>query len=309
MKPTRGEPVRYPIRAVSRLTGIAIDTLRAWERRYGAVTPIRDERGRLYSDTDVARLRLLQQAVSSGHSVGRIAALSDDELRRLTTARPATLGPSPPAPHAALDTSTFRAALLKLDGAAIDQEFSRLAAVLPPLALVRDILLPVLRDVGDNWNRRRGGIAHEHLISSTMRHLLGSFLRVYSWRDAAIRLLFATPSGDRHEIGILGAAMLAATSGLGVAYLGPDVPAREIVDAVKASGARVLVLGLTLTEKDKQKERELQAIVRDLPAKVELWAGGLGTTRYAGLLSTRGLALTDFDEYLLQLARLGGHAR
>ena len=55
--------MRYPIRAVSKLTGIAIDTLRAWERRYGAVTPVRDSRGRLYSDADVARLRLLHQAV------------------------------------------------------------------------------------------------------------------------------------------------------------------------------------------------------------------------------------------------------
>ena len=61
---------RYPIRAVSKLTGIAIDTLRAWERRYGAVTPTRDERGRMYTDADVARLRLLGGAVESGHSIG-----------------------------------------------------------------------------------------------------------------------------------------------------------------------------------------------------------------------------------------------
>ena len=53
-------PSRYPIRAVSRLTGIGIDTLRAWERRHDAVTPVRDERGRMYSDADVARLRLLR---------------------------------------------------------------------------------------------------------------------------------------------------------------------------------------------------------------------------------------------------------
>ena len=70
-------PAHYPIRAVSRLTGISIDTLRAWERRHDAVTPVRDERGRMYTDADVARLRLLRQAVEQGHSIGRLAGLTD----------------------------------------------------------------------------------------------------------------------------------------------------------------------------------------------------------------------------------------
>ena len=78
-----------------------------------------------------------------------------------------------------------------------------------------------------------------------MRNILGSFLRLYARPEASTRLLFATPAGERHEIGTLGAAMLAASSGLGVAYLGPDLPAREIVDSVRPAGAQVLVLGLT----------------------------------------------------------------
>jgi methanogenic corrinoid protein MtbC1 len=202
----------------------------------------------------------------------------------------------------------LRAALQQFDSVAIDLEFSRLAAVLPSVELVKDVLLPVLREAGDNWNRRRGGIAQEHLLSSTMRHLLGSFLRLYSRRDVPVRLLFATPSGDRHEIGVLGAAMLAASSGLGVSYVGPDLPAREIVDAVKSANVQVLVLGLTLTGDGKLRERELRTILRDLPAEVELWTGGPGAERHASLLSTRGLVLKDFDAYQLQLARLGGRA-
>ena len=63
-------PALYPIRAVSRLTGIGIDTLRAWERRYGAVTPTRDDRGRMYTEADVARLRLLNGAVDRTFSNG-----------------------------------------------------------------------------------------------------------------------------------------------------------------------------------------------------------------------------------------------
>src|SRR3954463_7705609 len=83
VKKTRGTAAQYPIRAVAKLTGLGIDTLRAWERRHSAVTPVRDDRGPMYTDADIARLRLLRGAVEQGHSIGRLAALSDAALRHL----------------------------------------------------------------------------------------------------------------------------------------------------------------------------------------------------------------------------------
>ena len=166
--------------------------------------------------------------------------------------------------------------------------------------------MPVLAQVGDDWHRGPARIAHEHLMSSTMRNILGSFLRLYARPEASTRLLFATLSGERHEIGTLGAAMLAASSGLGVAYLGPDLPAREIVDSVGPAGAQVLVLGLTATSADKATERELRTIVRDLPKEVELWAGGRGAARHTALISPRGLVLLDYNAYQQELVRIGG---
>jgi len=303
---TRETPAGYPIRAVSRLTGIGIDTLRAWERRHGAVTPTRDDRGRMYTDADVARLRLLRGAVEHGHSIGRVAGLTDVELRRLgTTAANAALAVAP-AQSTPLDTAALIAALQKYDAAAIDQQISRLAAVLPPLDLLRDVLMPVLAQVGDEWHRGSARIAHEHLMSSTMRNILGSFLRLHARSEASTRLLFATPAGERHEIGTLGAAMIAASCGLGVAYLGPDLPARDIVESVRPAGAHVLVLGLTATSAAKARERELRTIVRDLPKEVELWAGGRGAARHTALISPRGLVLRDYNAYQQELARIGG---
>ena len=120
------------------------------------------------------------------------------------------------------------------------------------------------------------------------------------------RLLFATPSGDRHEIGTLGAAMLAAASGLGVAYLGPDLPARDIVESVKPAGAQVLVLGLTTASAATTRERELRIIIRDLPKDVELWTGGRGAVRHAAIIGRRGLVLCDYDAYQQELVRIGG---
>jgi DNA-binding transcriptional MerR regulator len=297
----------YPIRAVSKLTGIAIDTLRAWERRHGAVTPVRDDRGRMYTDADIARLRLLKGAVDRGHSIGRLATLGGEELRHLAdTADAVAAPPAVPMRQTPLDTTTLTAALQAYDATGIDQEIARLAAVLRPLDLLRDVLMPVLVQVGDEWHRGRASVAQEHLMSSSIRHILGSFLRLHARRDVPARLLFATPAGDRHEIGTLGAAMLAASSGLGVAYLGPDLPARDIVESVTPAGARVLVLGLTTTASAKAMERELRTIVHDLPVECELWAGGRGAERHATVLSPRGLILRDYQAYQQELVRLGG---
>jgi len=168
------------------------------------------------------------------------------------------------------------------------------------------VLMPVLTRVGDDWHSRRKRIAHEHLMSSTMRNLLGAFLRVYARRESSVRLLLATPAGERHEIATLGAAMLAASSGLGVSYLGADLPAREIVDSVEPAGAQVLVLGLTTAAADKARERELRTIVRELPDGVELWAGGRGAERHASIIRPRGLVLSDYTTYQQELVRIGG---
>jgi methanogenic corrinoid protein MtbC1 len=166
--------------------------------------------------------------------------------------------------------------------------------------------MPVLAQVGDRWHRGRSRIAHEHLMSSTMRNILGSFLRLYARPEMSPRLLFATPAGERHEFGTLGAAMLAASSGLGVAYLGPDLPAREIVDGVRPAGAHVLVLGLTAASPGKATERELHTIVRNLPKEIELWVGGPGAVRHAALISPSGLVLRDYNAYHQELLRVGG---
>ena len=226
----------------------------------------------------------------------------------ISVARPVPL-PLPgadPARRTPLDTTPLITALRQYDAVGIDEELSRLAAVLRPLELLQDVLMPVLTRVGDDWHSQRTRIAQEHLMSSTMRNLLGAFLRLYARREASIRLLFATPSGERHEIATLGAAMLAASAGLGVSYLGADLPAREIVDSVEPAGAQVLVLGLTTDAAAKARERELKTIVRELPNGVELWAGGRGAERHASIIRPRGVVLSDYNAYQQELVRIGG---
>jgi DNA-binding transcriptional MerR regulator/methylmalonyl-CoA mutase cobalamin-binding subunit len=298
---------QYPVRAVAQLTGISIDTLRAWERRYGAVVPGRDARGRMYSQADVARLRLLQEAVARGHPIGRVARLSDPELRTLTEpVLPAHPDVAPRPSSALVGPASLAAAIERLDQSDVEAQLARAAALLRPADLVSDVMMPALRHVGETWHSRPLGIAQEHLLSSAVRSLLGSLMHLYDRSDVPGRLLFATPAGERHEFGALAAALVARSGGLGAIYLGPDLPADDIADMAAVVEADVVVLGVTMSGGEGDRvDKEVQSIARRLPRDAELWLGGPAAERVGDVLKSRALVLPDFARLEAQLAAIG----
>ena len=287
------------------MTGVSIDTLRAWERRYAAVTPARDDRGRVYTDADVRRITLLREVVDNGHAIGRVAAMTEEQLQALADT-PKSRAPVQ-AERAALvvDTDTIIAALERFDGAAVETELARAAALLRPPELLQAVVVPVLREVGERWHDGRGRIAHEHMLSASIRSVLGSLLRVHQKAGVPDTVLFATPSGERHEFGTLGAALLAAAGGLGIVYLGPDMPADDIMAVTAAVRLEVVVLGVTTLGDPVKIDRELALLCRRLAPEIELWLGGPGAERAAGALAGRALALPSYEQLEQQLVRIG----
>ncbi len=301
----------YPIRAVSKLTGISIDTLRAWERRYQVVAPHRDERGRLYTEADVQRLRLLNAAVEKGHAIGRLAGLSDEELNALV-ARPAIVEDAagimkpPLREEPALALSSVMAAIKRLDYAEAEHELALLAAVLAPRDLVYRVALPLMQKVGESWHEGKLSIAQEHMTSALLRNLVGGLVPHYRRTSPAGKLLFATPSGEHHEFGILLSAMLAAGGGLSIVYLGADLPAAEIVVAAQKTAPQAVVLGFIGANGAKAGILEIQKIADKLPSQIELWVGGpQGEALVAEIRKTRALMIEDFQMLEQHLVRLG----
>lgn len=292
----RGEAQSYPIRAVARITGLSVDTLRAWERRYEAVAPKRGERGRAYSDDDIARLKQLALLVERGHPIGTIASLSASELTRLIDGSDA-LSARQQEPLAADLTELLRA-LDRYDLRAIESALARHAAVLPTRELVFAVILPLLRQLGDRWEAGTLSPAQEHLVSAIVRTLLGGLLRSIGSSDHSPRVVFATPAGERHELCLLCAAVLAATAGYGVLYLGSDLPAADIAHAAKAGGARSVVLAATSGMVTRAEARHLARVLSD----VDLWIGGPQATALAGEMG-HGRAVATLDELVPLLSR------
>jgi DNA-binding transcriptional MerR regulator len=301
----------YPIRAVSNLTGISVDTLRAWERRHRVVAPQRDDHGRLYTEADVLRLRLLKAAVDKGHAISRLATLGIEELQALDHRVHAKANGEMETRFTSLDIfplvlSSMIASIEQLQYAEVERELSRLAAILSAQDLVHHIALPLLREVGRAWEQGRLSVAHEHLTSSLLRSLLGATISLYRRNSPGGMLVFATPSGERHEFGILLAATLAAGGGAGILYLGPDLPSDEILHVAQKTAPQAVVLGLIGAEDANGGFLEVKKIAQKLPAKIELWVGGPREEALINKLEkTRALLIDDFKMLEQHLVRLG----
>ena len=137
---------RYRIGLVSHLTGISTHQLRIWERRYEAVAPARSEGGdRLYSDSDIARLRTLKRLSDWGHSIGRVAQLREKELDELMAVRPPgpNLGETSLLAHRVLDQ--FLTCIGRMDLLDAERCLSRACVAFDPTAFVAEVLLPLMR--------------------------------------------------------------------------------------------------------------------------------------------------------------------
>jgi DNA-binding transcriptional MerR regulator len=300
--------LRYPIASAARLTGLSIDTIRAWERRYAAVVPERGARGRVYTDAQIARLRRLSALVRDGHAISDVAGLSDSRLEQVLERSRQV-----PADQAAFGGMPERSPVARIieaidgfDHVTVDREVSRLAALHPPRIFIYDVALPLMREAGERWCRGAWTVAQEHTLSAILRAVVSGLMRLQLPPDGAPRLVFATPEGESHEFGILAAALLAAAAPLAVVYLGASLPADEIAEAARRVGAAAAVIGVT--GGSAAVIGHLPAVRRPMRPETEVWVGGpAGLRGHAGAGTRKPLLLLEsFEDYERQLNRVGG---
>ncbi len=290
-----------PLRTVSALTGLTPDLIRAWEKRHGVVRPVRGARGaRLYSRADVRRLRLLAGAVGAGRSIGDVARLGEPALERLA-AEPAAEAAPPRGPALASTLSQ----IARFDAPALSRQIGEALVGLGSRAFVREFASPLLEAVGERWSREELSIADERLCSGVLRNVLTSLIHSRG-RDGRPVVVLATPTGERHELGLLLVGLLAVEAGLGVCLLGTDLPAAEIGAAAKRSSAVLVGLSVVYSENRAQATRDVRAIERTLPAKSELWLGGRDARAVvARLPRSRARVIDDLGRAERELDALG----
>ena len=288
MPPAPSTTPRFPIRVAASRGGVSVSALRAWERRYRAVTPARTTgEQRLYSDADVERIALLHQLTSAGHAIAGIADADDDELRRLVAlsvpdagavdAPPSTTGEDAPEQLVARCMRAVHAH----DGDTLLHLLRREAIRTTPLAFLEQVVAPLLRRVGDEWAEGRVSEAQERVASNAIANLLVSLLGSLGLhpserteKDSRTRVLVATLSGEGHEAGALMAGVVAALAGCDVIRAGADLPASAIASAARRARANIVAVSIVDGTGPRAAQRELTALRALLPARTRLVVGG-----------------------------------
>lgn len=302
---------RHPIRVVAQRTGLTPDVLRAWEKRYGVVEPVRSDNGqRLYTDDDVDRLVLLRRATEAGRSIGTVADLEPAELdtlvqedeehrREAERERVEAAGD-----HATGHLDAALSAVRELDAAELDAVLVKAALRLGSAVFLEHVAVPLLREIGEAWHRNELGVAHEHLASSATQRALGWLLWSGTPNRDGPAIVIGTPSGQRHELGALLCSAVAAEEGWRVVYLGADLPADEIARAASTRSAEVVALSMVYPRGEPRIANELTRLGELLP-ETTILVGGSATPSYAAVLEGIGArivpTLSDFRSALSEL--------
>jgi DNA-binding transcriptional MerR regulator/methylmalonyl-CoA mutase cobalamin-binding subunit len=312
---------RYPVRLVAIRTGLSPHVLRAWERRYGVVSPTRTEGGqRLYSDHDVERLLRLRRLTDQGHAIGRIASLPLVELASMEEeAQGDERPPAPPLEERNLepDADRLRAedvgesivaaltATRQLDAVELQAVLERAAVTLGVPVFIDEVVAPTLTRIGHGWSEGTLSVGQEHMATAVFRRVLGWLLRVYEVRGIAPRLVVTTPPGQVHELGALMAAASAAAEGWSVTYLGADLPIADLAGAARQANARAVAISAVYVPE----EGDLIATVREiraaLPEQVLLAVGGAAAPEISAGEGVEGaLVLASLPEFRALLRRM-----
>jgi MerR family transcriptional regulator, light-induced transcriptional regulator len=279
------QPVR--IGEFARRVGVAPELLRAWERRYGLLTPVRSPGGfRLYTEEDAERVSRMRRALGNGLSAAEAARAA------LERGQPS---------EGLLEDAAERllAAIERYDEAAAHALLDDTFAAFGLEAVLRDVVLPTLRQVGLKWENGTLEISHEHFASNLIRGRLLSLSRLWSRGGGPLAVLACAP-GETHDISLLAFGLLLRSHGWRILFLGADTPIPTLTQTVKETRPALTVL---TSFKPEMLQAEATALSR-LAKAAPLALSGPGTTD--ALCNQLGVRRLDGD--LVQAANDVAHS-
>ena len=239
----------YTIKQAALRSGVNVALLRAWERRYRIVQPMRTDSGyRLYDEAAIDRLRAMRSLVDAGWSArqaaDRVSTASPEEIGALAQETPDETDTAQPIESG---TDAFVAAAGRIDGAGIERALDDMFAAGSFERVMEDRLFPALRALGDAWATGGIDVAGEHAASAAVaRRLSMAFEAAGSATGARSAVLVGLPPGSRHELAALAFATAARRAGLPIVYLGADVPVDSWIAAVERTDARAIAFGVVM---------------------------------------------------------------
>ncbi len=286
---------RLSIGALSRATGIPIETLRTWERRYGFPIPERKPSGhRVYPVSSVPRLRRIAEALGRGHRAAEVVGASEGDLTELLRATPGATPSRPAEPAPLADPSELLRYVKALDAGALTRQLLADWALLGPLEFLRGRVAPLVRAVGDAWKSHHLEIRHEHFLSERLEDLLRTLRLQFEERATGPLVIFTSLPGESHGLGLQMAALVLAVVGCRVLNLGTETPVPEVAALAKGLNARFVAVSVSVATRGRTTATHLTRLRNLLPRKITLLVGGDGAPQSRkGLLVIQDLGHLD----------------
>lgn len=274
---------QHSMKAILRDTALTADTLRAWERRYGAVKPSRTASGRrVYTEVEWARLRRLAELVRAGHAIGSIARLPDEELFAMRVS-----GGADDRASARQEVTDLLFAVDSFDLEAMRFTLARVRYGMSPRDFAFRFVPEVMSLVGKRIQQGRISISQEHAFSEIIRGHLKAIYADNESLDGALRpaesLVFCTREGDPHDFGLMMAAIACRARGYKTHYLGRELPVKALLEAAQKIRPSAVVLGVSEIPKSEEKcppDRYHQELDAGLSGGIEMWIGGGAARRF-----------------------------
>ena len=203
--------------------------------------------------------------------------------------------------------ATCKDAVLDMNEEVLARTLLDASVQLPLLALLDDLVGPLMAWIGERWHDGSIRVAHEHMATAAIRSFLGRMKQIRRAGVGAPCIVISTPAGQDHEIGALMAATIAANEGWRDLYLGPNLPAQEIALAAMEANAAAVAVSIVAPGNNPSVIHEFHTLRHVLQERVPVLAGGSGIVQNRHHYDLDGVYCVDnlaqFRDRLVSLNR------
>jgi DNA-binding transcriptional MerR regulator len=226
-------------------TGVGTHQLRAWERRYGLLQPRRSAGNyRLYSPADEARVRLMQRYLADGVPAAQAAELTIAARFAVSVGG----GREVPLRDANAAKEEMRRALARFDETSAQRTLERLFVAFTPTTVTRDVLLPYMHELGEQWSAGRVTIAQEHFATNFFQARLLALARGWD-RGLGPRALLACAPNEQHALALIVFGIALHELGWRITYLGADTPIETLAEVAEIIHPELTVVAAAMRQR------------------------------------------------------------
>jgi len=276
------ETLEFPINVVAKLTGLSSHLIRAWEKRYAAISPSRTGTNRrVYTEEAVEKLKLLKLLTSKGYSIGNVASLGISRLKDML-GQPELhhLLPGVEPKNEGDIISRCLKAIEEYDSQKLETELIKSSLQFTTLEMFDKVITPLMHKTGDLWRVGKLRPAHEHLALETIKRFLRGTSAGFSIHSAAPSMVVCSPVNQLHDLGAYMTTFAASSEGWKTVFLGSNLPAEDIAAAALRVNAKALALSIVYPDDDPYLSSDIQKLDILLPKSIKIIFGGQSVYGY-----------------------------